>query len=63
MSILIQLSRDDVARIIRHVPLASDLSRKLWSSERINCSQHQAQELLRIARQHCSDAVLKSKAL
>ena len=73
MTILIQLSLADVECLLRHLPTASDLSRKLGSSDRtaisnirpvgssnaIDCSEHQARELLRIANEHCSAAVEK----
>jgi hypothetical protein len=74
MSIMIQLSRADVQCLLRHIPLASDISRKLRSSDIaaiwnlrpigssnviIECSEDQAVELLRIANESCSDAVHK----
>ena len=62
MSILIRLSVDDVRQLIRHLPVASDLSRKLDASERINCNPRQAQELLNLANEHCSAAVPKIKS-
>jgi len=74
MSIMIQLSRADVQCLLRHIPLASDISRKLrrfdiaaiWnlrpirsSNVMIECSEDQALELLRIANESCSEAVHK----
>jgi hypothetical protein len=73
MSIMIRLSRADIQCLLRHLPLASDISRKLrssdivalWnsrpigSSNVIDCSEDQALELLRVANEHCSDAVHK----
>jgi len=74
MSTVIQLSRADVECLLRHIPLASDISRKLRSSDiaaiwnlrpigssnvMIECSEDQVLELLRIANESCSDAVNK----
>ena len=71
MSILIQLSRTDLDCLLLHVPRDSDLSQKLQQTRTtvnpfgfplgppnpVNCSEGEAVELLRVAREHCPEAV------
>ena len=71
MSILIQLFRADLDCLLLHVPLDSDLSQKLQQTrttvnpfgfplgppDPISCSESEASELLRVAKEHCPEAV------
>ena len=71
MSILIQLSRADLDCLLLHVPLDSDLSQKLQQTrttvnpfgfplgppDPVSCSECEASELLRVAKEHCPEAV------
>ena len=71
MSILIRLSRADVDCLFLHVPLGSDISLTLQQARTtvnpfgfslgppnpVSCSEDEARELLRVAREHCPEAV------
>ena len=63
MSILIQLFRADVDCLLLHLPPDSDISQKLEQSRKtvppksVNCSEGEAAEMLRVAREHCPEAV------
>ena len=71
MSILIQLSRAELDCLLLHVPLESDLDQKLQQTRTtvnpfgfplgppnpVSCSEREAAELMRIATEHCPEAV------
>ena len=67
MSILIQLFRADVDCLLLHLPPDSGISQKLEQSRKtvhplgppksVNCSESEAAEMLRVAREHCPEAV------
>ena len=61
----LELSRADVNCLANHLPLGSDLRYALLnsdlipSSNPIDCDEGEARALLRIAIEHCSEAVEK----
>ena len=75
MIVFIQLDRTDVGSLISHIEPDSDLHKRVATSSgtvppdvtprrpsnQFHCSEGEAYELLRIARNHCSPAVPKSK--
>lgn len=73
MGILIQLTRAEVECLFAHVPISSDLGQKLANSQStassnnrpfgfsntLQCTADEAQELLRIAEEHCYPAAIR----
>ncbi len=73
MIVLIQVERGDVDSLLPHLHPDSDLSKRVGvsatnmfpgvlargSSNQFHCTEGEAYELLRIAREHCSPAVAK----